>query len=159
MLEKAVKSRLKYGLVVAVILTLSGPETLEPKVAKGIPSLKVFVMITKNKSYFFSPLKSGMNDLCEPRSIAVKAGTDLVGLEGKSLKKGTVAPRQCFTDIGRDKYVYKLIMKYLQKEGEILIKKKKKEPLLNFLVYPTFFFCLIARRKIIFNFLISSYSV
>lgn len=59
--------------------------------------------------------------ICEPRSIAVKAGTDLVGLEGKSLKKGTVPPRQCFTDVGRDKYVHKLITTYLQMEGEILI--------------------------------------
>lgn len=66
-------SRLKYCSVVAIIFTLCGPETLDPKLAKGFSSLKVSVMITKNKSHLLSQFKSETNDLCEQKSSAVKA--------------------------------------------------------------------------------------
>lgn len=75
-----------------------------------------------------------------------QTGSDLTGLEGKSLKKGTVTPWQCFTDVARD-ICDKHITKYLQKEGEILIEKKNLYFLLN------------CKEEIVFNFLISSYSV
>lgn len=100
-----------------------------------------------------------------------QAGRDLIGLEGKSLKKGTVTPWKCFKDIGCDKHVHKLITKYLQKEEEILIEKRSSTLIFSFfqllfllnckedsyLQFSYFFIFCVVRCPFVLSFFLSSF--
>lgn len=131
---------LRHCSAVIIIFTLSGPETLDPKLDKAFhTSWSQRTSLT----YFFH-LKWGTNYLCELKSsVAKETRTDLIGLEGKSLKKGTEVP---FTDTWTPTQTHH--RKYT--EGEFLVRKKIlyikyiKYIFYIFLIYLTFS-CLVTR--------------